>query len=125
MNDGLHIETTRQIVGCAVEVHRHLGPGLLESVYETALCLELAEVGLSFQRQIGVPLHYKGQLVGEHRPHLVVDDAVVVEVKSVEHLAPIHMAQMLTCLRVRGLKVGLILNFNSATLKQGIRRVVL
>lgn len=116
---------TEQILGCAVEVHKHLGPGLLESVYETAICIELTTSGLTFKRQIGVPLYYKGTLISEHRPDLVVDDRVIVEVKSVERLDPVHTAQMLTYLRVAGLRTGLILNFNSAMLKHGIRRVIL
>ena len=124
-DDGLHAATTRRVDGSAIEVHRHLGPGLLESVYEAALSLELSDAGLPFERQVGIPLHYKGRLIGERRPDLVVDGAVIVEVKSVEQLAPIHMAQMLTYLRVSGLRVGLVLNFNSTMLKEGIRRIVL
>jgi GxxExxY protein len=116
---------TEQIIGCAMEVHEQLGPGLLESVYETALCIELSAVPLSLRRQIGVPLYYKGQLISEHRPDLVVDSRVIVEVKSIERLDQIHLAQMLTYLRVSGLKTGLILNFNTAWLKQGVRRVLL
>jgi GxxExxY protein len=122
---GHDIALTEETVGCGLEVHRHLGPGLLESVYETALCIELGAAGLPFKRQIGVPLHYKGTLISEHRPDLVVADRVIVEVKSIERLDRIHMAQMLTYLRVAGLRTGLILNFNSAMLKHGIRRVVL
>jgi len=87
-------------------VHRHLGPGLLESVYESALCLEFAVAGLAFKRQISVPLFYKGQLLSEHRPDLVVADSVIVEVKAIDHLDRIHTAQMLTYLRVTGLRVG-------------------
>ena len=122
---GTDTAITQQVLGCAIEVHRHLGPGLLESVCETALCLELAEAQLSFTRQVGVPLHYKGQIISEHRPDLVVADCVIVEIKSVERLDPIHTAQMLTYLRVTGLKTGLVLNFNSAILRHGARRVLL
>jgi len=118
-------QLTEQVIGCAVEVHRQLGPGLLESVYETAICIELTAAGLSFKRQVGVPLFYKGTLISEHRPDLVVDDRVIVEVKSVERLDPVHTAQMLTYLRVAELRTGLILNFNTAMLKHGIRRVIL
>jgi GxxExxY protein len=125
MHDGLHADLTERIVGCAIEVHRHLGPGLLESIYESALCLELNGAGLSLKRQIGIPLFYKGQLISEHRPDLVVDDLVIVEVKSIQRLEPVHMAQMMTYLRVTGLRVGLILNFNNAVMKHGIRRVTL
>jgi GxxExxY protein len=116
--------TTEQIIGCAIEVHRHLGPGLLESVYESALCVELKARSLSFKRQVGIPLYYKGELISEHRPDLIVDDKVIVEIKSIDRLAPIHVAQMLTYLRVTSLRVGLILNFNSQTMKEGTRRVV-
>jgi GxxExxY protein len=117
--------TTERIIGCALEVHKHLGPGLLESVYESALCIEFKATSLPFTRQVGIPLYYKGELISEHRPDLIVDDKVIVEIKSVEALAPIHMAQMLTYLRVTSLTTGLILNFNSPTMRQGTRRVVL
>ena len=118
-------ELTRRIIGCALEVHRQLGPGLLENVYESALCIEMNAQGLAFARQVGVPLYYRGELVSEHRPDLIVENEVVVEVKSVENLAPLHRAQVLTYLRVTGLQVGLLLNFNSPTLRAGTRRVVL
>jgi GxxExxY protein len=118
-------ETTDKILRCALEVHRVLGPGLLESVYESALCIELKANNITFARQVGIPLFYKGELLSEHRPDLIVESKVVVEVKSVERLAPIHWAQVLTYLRVTSLKVGLLLNFNSPTLKNGTRRVVL
>ena len=117
--------TTDRIIRCAIEVHRHLGPGLLESVYEAALCIELQSDALPFKRQPGIPLVYKGQLISEHRPDLIVNDSVIVEIKSVDRLAPIHVAQLLTYLRVASLRVGLILNFNSQTMKEGTRRVVL
>jgi len=117
--------TTERIIGCAIEVHKHLGPGLLESVYESALCIELKANALAFKRQFGIPLYYKGELISEHRPDLIVEDKVIVEIKSVEALAPIHVAQVLTYLRVTSLRVGLILNFNSPTMRQGTRRVVL
>ena len=113
------------IIGCAIEVHRYLGPGLLESIYESALCIELREAGLQFQRQVALPLWYKGELVGEHRPDLIIGEQVVVEVKSIERLAPVHTAQMLTYLRVAKLRMGLILNFNSEVLHSGIKKVFL
>ena len=118
-------ELTRRIIGCAVEVHRRLGPGLLENVYESALCIELRTQGLTYTRQVGVPLYYRGELISEHRPDLIVEDKVIIEVKSVERLAPLHWAQVLTYLRVTGLHVGLLLNFNSPTLRAGTRRIVL
>lgn len=122
---GADTAITDHILGCAIEVHKQLGPGLLESVYETAMCIELTAAGLSLKRQVGVPLYYKGEIISEHRPDLVVADRVIVEIKSVERLDPIHTAQMLTYLRITGLRTGLVLNFNSAMLKHGVRRVVL
>ena len=118
-------DLTDRIIACAIEVHRHLGPGLLESTYENALCAELESNGLAFTRQVALPLFYKGKLISEHRPDLVVEDHVVVEVKSIARFENVHVAQVLTYLRVTSLRVGLLLNFNSAILKHGIRRVVL
>jgi GxxExxY protein len=117
-------DLTEQIIGCAIEVHRRLGPGLLENVYESALCIELRVNHLSFARQVGIPLFYRGELIAEHRPDLIVEAKVIVEVKSIERLAPIHWAQVLTYLRAADLQVGLLLNFNSPTLRAGTRRVV-
>jgi len=118
-------DTTDRIIACAIEVHRHLGPGLLESVYETALCIELESNGLSFTRQVGLLLFYKGILISEHRPDLVVENKVVVEVKSIARFENVHVAQLLTYLRVTSIRVGLLLNFNTSVLKHGLRRVVL
>jgi GxxExxY protein len=121
----LAIDLTEQIIGCAIEVHRHLGPGLLESVYESALCIELKSLGLPFARQIGVPVFYKGELIAEHRPDLIIRDEVIVEIKSVERFNPVFLAQMLMYLRITNLRVGLILNFNRPVMKDGVRRVSL
>ena len=123
--DGFSVDVTDQIIGCAIEVHRHLGPGLLESVYESAMCIELKTIGLPFARQAGIPVLYKGELIAEHRPDLVVNDLVVVEIKSVERFNPVFVAQMLTYLQITGLRVGLILNFNKDVMRDGIRRVSL
>ena len=117
--------TTDRIIRCAVEVHRHLGPGLLETTYERALAIELAANRIAFERQVRVPVFYRDELLAEHRIDLIVEDEVIVEIKSVERLAPIHWAQVLAYLRVRSLKVGLLLNFNSPTIQAGTRRVVL
>lgn len=117
-------ELTDAIIRAAIEVHRELGPGLLESVYENALCVELTDARVPFRRQIGVPLYYKGRLISEHRPDLVVGERVIVEVKSVQRLEPVHVAQVITYLRVLDLRVGLLLNFNHAVMKHGIRRVM-
>lgn len=122
---GLHAEITERIIGCAIEVHRELGPGLLESAYERALCVELRAVGLRFERQTPVLLRYKGLEIGEYRLDLLVENAVVVEVKSVDRLDPIHEAQVLTYLRLTQKRVGLLINFHSAVLKAGLKRIVL
>ena len=118
-------ELTRQIIGLAIEVHKHLGPGLPEAVYERALCMELSAAGLSYHKQIGVPVIYKGEVIAEHRPDLVVATRVVVEVKAVERLARVHTAQMITYLQITGCELGLVINFNAATLREGLRRIVL
>ena len=118
-------QLTETIIGLAIEVHRHLGPGLSEVAYERALSIELAEAQIPFHRQVGIPVVYKGEIVAEYRPDFEVADLVVVEVKTVERLIAVHRAQMLTYLRVTGRELGLLLNFNEPVLKDGIRRVVL
>lgn len=119
-------QLTDRVIGLAIEVHRGLGPGLLESAYEECLCYELKDAGISFARQVALPLSYKAvRLDCGYRMDLVVDESVVVELKSVEKLLPIHDAQLLTYLRLSGLSVGLIFNFNSRVLKEGLRRLVL
>jgi GxxExxY protein len=117
---------TREIIGAAIEVHRHLGPGLLESAYRRCLMQELSLRGISFESELPVPLQYKGmQLESGYRLDLLIQDAVVVETKSVEALAKVHEAQLLTYLRLGGWSVGLLINFNVEVLKNGIRRRVL
>jgi GxxExxY protein len=116
---------TERIIGCAIAVHRKLGPGLLESTYEEALCIELADAGLSYRRQLCVPALYKGRTIGEYRIDLLVGDAAIVEIKSVEQLNPVFEAQLLTYLKVTGKKTGLLINFNTRLLKDGIKRLVL
>jgi GxxExxY protein len=116
---------TERIIGCAIEVHRHLGPGLLESAYERAMCVELADSGLCFECEVLLPVVYKGRTVGDYRIDLIVEDTVVVELKSVERFEPVFEAQMLTYLRLTGKKVGLLINFNSRLLKNGVKRFVL
>ena len=119
-------ELTDQIIGAAIEVHRALGPGLLESAYETCLCHELSLRGVAFERQVSLPVEYKGvNLDCGYRMDLVVEDSVVVELKTVDKVLPIHDAQLLTYLRLSGKRIGLILNFNSAVLKDGLVRKVL
>jgi GxxExxY protein len=117
---------SKRIIGCAIEVHKTLGPGLLESIYESALCHELFAAGLAFVRQKKLPVIYKGQpLDCELRMDLVVEDAVIVEIKSIQNIMPLHEAQLLTYLKVSGLHAGLLLNFNEARLTDGIRRRLL
>ena len=113
------------MIRCAIEVHRELGPGLLESVYETALCIELKTGRVDVKRQVGIPLYYKGELISEHRPDLIVGDRIVVEIKSIARFDPIHTAIMLTYLRITQLHLGLLLNFNTPFMRQGVKRVML
>lgn len=120
-----HDPLTHSIIGCAIEVHRHLGPGLHENTYEEALCIELKAIPLDYTREVGVPVIYKGQLIGEHRPDLVVAAQVVVEVKSVERLTEVHQAQVLTYMRILKMPIGLLINFNSAVLRTNVRRLAL
>ena len=116
---------TERIIGCAIEVHRDLGAGLLESAYDIALRIELAHQGVRFETQKTIPLLYRGQSVGDFRPDLIVENEVVVDVKSVIQFEPVFVAQMLTYLRLTKLKRGLILNFNRSVLKAGVKRVSL
>ena len=102
-----------------------LGPGLLEQTYEAALCVELEDHGLRFHRQLTIPVVYKGRNIGEYRLDLLVEDTVVLEIKSVDRFDPVFEAQLLTYLKVTGKRVGLLLNFNSHLLKDGIKRIVL
>ncbi len=117
---------TEQVIGCAIEVHRALGPGLLEAVYEECLCHELHENGLSFQRQIPVPVTYKAvNLETGFRADLVIEKELLIEIKAVERLLPVHQAQVLTYLKLSGIPKGLLLNFNTRVLKDGIQRFVM
>ncbi len=117
---------TESVIGFAIEVHRTLGPGLLESAYQECLCYELKTNGIAFGRQVALPVVYKSvKLDCGYRMDLVVDDQLVVELKTVEKILPIHEAQLLTYLRLSGIRTGLLLNFNTAVLKNGIKRMVL
>ncbi|WP_295400073.1 GxxExxY protein [uncultured Thiocystis sp.] len=112
-------------IGAAIEVHRHLGPGFLESVYEAALTVELESRGIECQRQVGVAVEYKGIRVGEGRLDLLVGGALIVELKTVDVLLPIHKAQLLSYLKALGQPLGLLINFKVQVLRQGIQRVIL
>jgi len=117
---------TSPIIGAAIEVHRHLGPGLLESAYEECLCHELHLRGLDFKRQVELPVLYKGlNLDCGYKIDLVVQDEVILELKSVEKLLPVHQAQLLTYMKLANKRVGLLINFNVPLLTQGIIRRVL
>ena len=119
-------ELSETIIGCAVKVHSALGPGMLEAAYEACLCHELARSRLSFRRQVPIPLVYEEvNLDCGFRLDLVVEHKAIVELKSVDHLLPIHDCQLLTYLRASGLHLGILLNFNVAHLRHGIRRKVL
>jgi GxxExxY protein len=121
-----HQELTREIIGAAIEVHRVLGPGLLESACEACLCYELTQRGLSFRTQVPLPVVYKEiRLDCGYRMDIVVEDAVVIELKAVEDTTPIDEAQLLTYLRLSGKRIGLLINFNVPVLKDGITRRVL
>lgn len=116
---------TDQIISAAIEVHRHTGPGLLESVYEECLCYELSQRSLLFQRQVPLPVIYKGvRLDCGFKMDLLVEEEVVLELKTVESLLPVHSAQLLTYLKLSGKHVGLLLNFNEAVLHRGLKRLV-
>ena len=119
-------ELTQQIIGAFIEVHRHLGPGLLESAYEECACHELALRGLALERQKPLAIDYKGRQVDcAYRMDAVVEGRVLLELKSVDEIAPIHQAQILTYMRLAGLRVGLLVNFNVKILKNGIERFAL
>ena len=117
---------TREVIAAALEIHRHLGPGLLESAYEECLCHEFGIRGICYTRQKPLPIVYKDKKLDcGYRLDVVVNDNILLELKSMEKLLPIHEAQILTYLKLSGLKTGLLINFNEQLLKDGIRRIVL
>ena len=122
----LHENLTEQVIGAAIEVHRALGPGLLESAYEECLCHELRLRGLAFRRQVPLPVEFKGiHLDCGYRMDILVEDLVILELKCVEHVLPVHEAQLLTYLKMTGKRVGLIINFHvSALVRGGIIRKI-
>jgi GxxExxY protein len=114
---------TERVIGFAIEVHRQLGPGLLESAYEECLCFELKEAGISHKRQVPLPIVYKSvRLDCGYRLDVVIEEKLILELKTIERVMPIHEAQILTYLKLSGVRTGLLLNFNSPTLKDGLRR---
>jgi GxxExxY protein len=111
-------------IGCCIEVHRALGPGLSELVYAAATGIELESRSIAFEREKALPVRYRGHLLCHHRVDLLVDSRLVLEIKSVERIHPVHLAQTVSYLRLTGTRVGLVINFNEQVLRQGIRRVV-
>lgn len=114
-----------RVIGCCIDVHRTLGPGLLESIYSRAVCIELGAQRIDFEREKLIPVSYRDQLLCSQRVDIVVETQLVLEIKSVERLHPVHHAQVLTYLRVSKLPVGLLMNFNVAVLREGLDRIVL
>lgn len=118
-------DISRIVIGKAIDLHKEVGPGLLESAYENALAYELKESGLNVQQQVPMPFVYKDiKLDVGYRIDLLVNSKVIIEIKSVENLAPVHYAQTLTYLKLSGLKLGLLINFNTKLLRDGIHRIV-
>jgi len=113
------------VIGAAIEVHRTLGPGFLESVYEEALCFELSKRAIDIERQVEVPIKHKGHAVGKGRLDILVEKKLIVELKTVENFVPMHQAQVISYLKVSGLQLGLLVNFKVPVLKQGIKRIIL
>ena len=113
-----------ELLDAAIEVHRALGPGFLEAIYEEALCVELALRAIPFVRQSSVAVHYKGRIVGDARIDLLVADRLLVELKAIEQIAPIHVAQAMSYLKATGLPLALLVNFNAPVLLRGVRRVI-
>ena len=119
-------ELSRRVIGCAIEVHRNLGPGLLESTYRQCLACELSHTGVPFQMEVPLPVRYKDVLLDcGYRIDLLVRSDLIVEIKSVETLLPIHQAQILTYMRLARIPIGLLMNFNVTKLQNGIKRFVL
>ena len=117
-------DLVRRVIGALIRVHRELGAGLSESIYAAATRLELQASGIAFEAEKSVPVRYRGQLLGYHYVDLLVEGKVVVELKSVECLRPVHVAQVVMYLRLTGARIGLLANFNVPILKQGLRRVI-
>lgn len=122
-NDELN-RLTHEVIGAAIEVHRILGPGFLESIYEEALCVELNRRAIPFERQMPIPIVYKGVKIGEGRLDLLVLGKLILEIKTVETFAPIHSAQAISYLKATGHQLALLINFNATILKDGIKRII-
>jgi GxxExxY protein len=116
---------TRRIISCAIEVHKRLGPGLLEKLYREAMVIEMECNGLNVEKNVKIPVEYRGRLIGDYFVDILVEDTVILELKSVERHDPVFEAQILSYMRLTGKKVGLLINFNSRMVKDGIKRFVL
>lgn len=114
----------RRVIGAAIEVHRHLGPGFLESIYEEALAVELDLLAIPFARQVGMEICYKGGCVGQYRLDFLVDQRLVIEIKAIEGFTAVHEAQLLAYLKATKLHLGLLINFNTHRLRDGVRRLI-
>lgn len=120
-----HQALTQRVIGHAIEAHRTIGPGLLESVYTTCLCLELESAGIPFETEVMVPVHYKGNTIAlGFRADIIVDHAIIIEIKAVSTLLPAHEAQLLTYLRMSQISIGLLMNFHAKMLKDGLVRLI-
>jgi GxxExxY protein len=120
-----HEQLIQKVIGVAIEVHRHLGPGFIESIYERALYHELQLQGIPFEKQVDILVPYKDTSIPGQRLDLIIDEFLILELKAVEEIKPIHEAQLLSYLKSTGLKIGLIINFKVNQLKSGIKRIVL
>lgn len=119
-------DLSNKVIGCALKVHRELGPGLLESTYEQCLCYELSQAGINFERQKELPVRYQGvEIDCGYRIDLLIEGTLIIELKSVDKLERIHEAQLLTYMKLSNIEIGLLINFNSVLLRDGIRRMVL
>ena len=116
---------TRRIIACAIEVHKRLGPGLLEKLYKEAMVIELEVGGLNVEKNVKIPVEYKGRSIGDYFIDLLVDNSVILELKSVERHNPVFESQILSYMRLTNKKIGLLINFNSKMVKDGIKRFVL
>lgn len=118
-------ELAHQVIGAAIEVHKQIGPGYLESLYEEALCIELKLRRIPYLQQHPISMQYKGHTIGEGRIDILVDKKLIIELKAVEFLLPVHKAQIISYLKATRLQLGLLINFNESTLKSGLKRVIL
>jgi GxxExxY protein len=127
MNNGIENlnKITEKIISCAIEVHKILGPGLLESIYENALCYEFKVSNIKYEKQVEMPIVYKDLQLGVYRLDILVENEIIIELKAVDRIDPVFEVQLLTYLKVSGKRLGLLINFNTPVLKNGIKRIIL